>query len=481
MVKDTSTAAAVLFDNSGHWTQPSAIKNAKIWGVQWESPGLPNPVPAPPTGGGVPANQTGLTAPTILKTASGPSFGATVVQRGGIGGISENNGSDYVIQEGPLTALLGGGAPVDLTAAGSTYAAAGVINAAAIYGFDPFGNGDGIGGFAVQVAGGTPFLYTGILRVAAVTVGPQTLGASGTTVLKLGQLGATSALPTNWPTIGICVANPAATSSPLQGPIVMPFTAATGGQITVAITAQNASAVLGGNTIVTLHQFTGCTTGTGTAPDLALATQSARNITGTKINGFQLFDQPNMGGGPIGMALLNTGSQVDFPPVATLSVLVGNHGAVSFTLGVSEWAKWSPNAGKTATLPAVPTPGQPIRLELLTAFDATVSGNGNTIYYQGASVGTSQTIPAGVGQVYEYTWDSVNSWWECVLISANTPTFVQLGNGTTAGSKLWSGSGAPNIATSVAGDFYFRTDTPGTSSQRIYIATAANTWTALVV
>lgn len=59
---------------------------------------------------------------------------------------------------------------------------------------------------------------------------------------------------------------------------------------------------------------------------------------------------------------------------------------------------------------------------------------------------------------------------------------LQLGVGytTIAGCRLWSGSGAPSIAASVAGDIYFRTDTPSTANQRIYIATAVNTWTGIV-
>lgn len=59
---------------------------------------------------------------------------------------------------------------------------------------------------------------------------------------------------------------------------------------------------------------------------------------------------------------------------------------------------------------------------------------------------------------------------------------LRLGTGytTVAGSRLWSGSGAPNISASAAGDFYFRTDTPSTANQRIYVATATNTWTGIV-
>lgn len=64
--------------------------------------------------------------------------------------------------------------------------------------------------------------------------------------------------------------------------------------------------------------------------------------------------------------------------------------------------------------------------------------------------------------------------------SAVTAGYVQPGNGTVPGGRIWSGSGAPNIAASAAGDFYFRTDTPGIASQRIYVATAANTWTGIL-
>ncbi|MBT8162782.1 MULTISPECIES: hypothetical protein [Arthrobacter] len=53
--------------------------------------------------------------------------------------------------------------------------------------------------------------------------------------------------------------------------------------------------------------------------------------------------------------------------------------------------------------------------------------------------------------------------------------------GSTAGlgSAIYSGNGAPNIAASVSGDYYYRKDTPLVPNQRIYVATAANTWTAI--
>jgi len=54
--------------------------------------------------------------------------------------------------------------------------------------------------------------------------------------------------------------------------------------------------------------------------------------------------------------------------------------------------------------------------------------------------------------------------------------------GTTAGpgSRIFSGSGAPNVSSAAAGDTYIRTDTPTTINQRIYIATASNTWIGII-
>lgn len=58
--------------------------------------------------------------------------------------------------------------------------------------------------------------------------------------------------------------------------------------------------------------------------------------------------------------------------------------------------------------------------------------------------------------------------------------YLQLGTTAGLGSHLYSGSGAPNITGSVAGDIYFRTDTPSTANQRVYVATGANTWTGIL-
>jgi hypothetical protein len=61
---------------------------------------------------------------------------------------------------------------------------------------------------------------------------------------------------------------------------------------------------------------------------------------------------------------------------------------------------------------------------------------------------------------------------------------VQIGAGAplgfVSGSSLYSGSGAPATGLGAVGDYYFRSDTPGTSLQRIYVKTAAATWTGIV-
>lgn len=47
------------------------------------------------------------------------------------------------------------------------------------------------------------------------------------------------------------------------------------------------------------------------------------------------------------------------------------------------------------------------------------------------------------------------------------------------GGSLWNGSGAPPNTLGVAGDYYFRTDTPTTANQRIYV-NSAGTWVGIL-
>jgi hypothetical protein len=60
-------------------------------------------------------------------------------------------------------------------------------------------------------------------------------------------------------------------------------------------------------------------------------------------------------------------------------------------------------------------------------------------------------------------------------LTALTTTSVSVG-----GAVIRGGSGAPATGLGAVGDYYFRTDTPGTSLQRIYVKTAAAVWTGIV-
>src|SRR5215831_18568033 len=67
------------------------------------------------------------------------------------------------------------------------------------------------------------------------------------------------------------------------------------------------------------------------------------------------------------------------------------------------------------------------------------------------------------------------------LASTSAGTVTATTSLTVGTAVLRGGSGAPATGLGNVGDFYFRTDTPGTANQRIYIKTAAATWTALIV
>jgi len=66
------------------------------------------------------------------------------------------------------------------------------------------------------------------------------------------------------------------------------------------------------------------------------------------------------------------------------------------------------------------------------------------------------------------------------LSTVTTTGAVSPGNGTTAGPAHWGGTGAPATGLGAVGDYYFRSDTPSTANQRIYVKTAAAVWTGIV-
>jgi len=56
---------------------------------------------------------------------------------------------------------------------------------------------------------------------------------------------------------------------------------------------------------------------------------------------------------------------------------------------------------------------------------------------------------------------------------------IKPGNTAVPGGSLWSGSGVPAPGLGGNGDYYFRTDTPATSLQRIYVK-SAGAWVGIV-
>jgi hypothetical protein len=63
------------------------------------------------------------------------------------------------------------------------------------------------------------------------------------------------------------------------------------------------------------------------------------------------------------------------------------------------------------------------------------------------------------------------------------PNGVQLRNSGLVGGNgalLWSGNSAPVAALGSNGDYFFRTDTPGTANQRIYVKNNSGVWVGIV-
>lgn len=59
--------------------------------------------------------------------------------------------------------------------------------------------------------------------------------------------------------------------------------------------------------------------------------------------------------------------------------------------------------------------------------------------------------------------------------------YIQPGTSAGPGGHIFSGTGVPGtVSGSAAGDIFIRTDTPTVANQRLYVATAANTWTGIL-
>lgn len=140
------------------------------------------------------------------------------------------------------------------------------------------------------------------------------------------------------------------------------------------------------------------------------------------------------------------------------------------------------------------TVGVSIGSSLNTAFaanNAYVAGpNNNTIdvlVLAGTGSKAGSVIgPLGLNAVVTDNRAGTNGVYEVSNLNANPPQLPALGSSLAGGGRLLNGSGAPSKPAGVnpvAGDYYLRTDTPGTASQRLYVCTtggAAPVWAGIV-
>jgi hypothetical protein len=90
------------------------------------------------------------------------------------------------------------------------------------------------------------------------------------------------------------------------------------------------------------------------------------------------------------------------------------------------------------------------------------------LYQPGGAAYSSISMTGGYIRI-NYPIQSVN---QIFPGSANTATYQ-----TSCG--LWAGTGAPNNSYGQTGDYYFRSDTPATANQRVYVKNGG-TWTGIV-
>jgi hypothetical protein len=111
---------------------------------------------------------------------------------------------------------------------------------------------------------------------------------------------------------------------------------------------------------------------------------------------------------------------------------------------------------------------------LATGTTATVVDNGGSAIFPGTfRVSNGAAITFGVAgdtDLYRLGSNSL----------ATDGLFTAFGGlNSQGGSTLYSGSGAPSNTNGVNGDYYFRTDTPGTTNQRIYVKSAGS-WVGIL-
>jgi len=165
---------------------------------------------------------------------------------------------------------------------------------------------------------------------------------------------------------------------------------------------------------------------------------------------------------------------------------------------------WLPSPTALSTTPPLDT-GIPLNIDSGLTVQGNLTVNGTT----GLSIIGTQ-INAPTGQVLWFGTNGFPNVWymagngaflagtdnqyDIGASGANRPRNIYVAQGIIAGAALtsgsgqiafassqsWlSGSGTPAVGMGINGDFYFRTDTPGTANQRIYVK-SSGAWVGIV-
>jgi hypothetical protein len=123
---------------------------------------------------------------------------------------------------------------------------------------------------------------------------------------------------------------------------------------------------------------------------------------------------------------------------------------------------------------------------LTVAGEELLFGSGGVIYIQDENGGSGLAIKTnGAGTltaVYTFSQGVTRNTFDDGSGNAQFTGSVAPGNpgtGDVSRANLFSGSGVPSNTYGAEGDYYFRTDTPSTANQRIYVKTGA-AWTGIV-
>ena len=154
----------------------------------------------------------------------------------------------------------------------------------------------------------------------------------------------------------------------------------------------------------------------------------------------------------------------------------------TFTASLSAPTVIVPTAGTfTATFSAAGTPTlfASTSGSMTATFSAVMTSSALTVHFPTTQPGVAHgpgkgTVPNNDPSSIDFSGDPTT---DPGHLHTSLSTSLEGGVGTV---KQWGGSGAPPTSLGGVGDYYFRSDTPSTANQRIYIKTASATWTGIV-